>query len=476
MYRGGTTGGGPVAVLPCAEEENDDSAAPHPEWFVPIASPGPSPSPPRPASKYGPSPSKLRREPFNSEPGAWDDLQEIGSSLSEAGTAIIGGLLTLLRSPASEAGPVAESPIQQRVRSVLAEHSNRPLAAPADSPSKRKRREEGPPLSSPAPPLRGARPHGFGSTGRGAAPALLTTPAKGQRPSPAASAVLSPAPCVTPVASGRPCDAPATPTLAAGLPAVSPGDWKAVWSPEEARPQRSRSYRLRRGGAARARNNRRTLGKKLGTSSAPSEVQSSTSADDQRPHAESKCDEAKPSAADAPVEAADKQTAAEAQATTIAEEQPEAAADAEAAEPETEAPEPKEPAESPTEVPKPGSAAQPPAAPAGAATPVEAAPAAPPAAKAAPAAPPPAPTAATQKAVGRPGCPPAPPPPPPPPSAGGLRMAAEVSAAQMVNSLQKRVRSKLRKQAGAAGGADGKGKAVDAKRVQWLAIQVGPSF
>ena len=93
----GTTGGGPVAVLPCAEEEND-SAAPHPEWFVPIASPGPSPSPPRPASKYGPSPSKLRREPFNSEPGAWDDLQEIGSSLSEAGTAIIGGLLTLLRS------------------------------------------------------------------------------------------------------------------------------------------------------------------------------------------------------------------------------------------------------------------------------------------------------------------------------------------------------------------------------------------
>ena len=50
-------------------------------------------------------------------------------------------------------------------------------------------------------------------------------------------------------------------------------------------------------------------------------------------------------------------------------------------------------------------------------------------------------------------------------------MAAEVSAAQMVSSLQKRVRSKLRKHAGAAGGADGKGKAVDAKRVQWLAIQ-----
>eukprot|EP01049_Picozoa_sp_SAG25_P003145 SAG25_NODE_176_length_12787_cov_14.980060_10_plen_700_part_00 len=583
-----TTSGAPVAVLPHGE----DAAQQEPEWFFPIAQQGSRRQTARGASKYGPSPSKLKHQRSGGDfstsdadgvlGGAWDEL---GVSLSETGTAIFDGLFSLLRSPSGEPLPLSARGVGGHrgraaalsPRSVLRERVNGRIAAAGSgggvsTPSKRKRGGEDGTKRSPAAAASAAvaGPHGFGSTGGGGGKSVHSLLA---RPSPPTSAVRSPstppvdepwaatpppARAVGGSSAGRHCTVSTddSPAAHAARSALDGGAWKIKWnnSPEQSKARAKASYSRTLGG--RRKGGPKKLGRRLSrvTSGATKEAGSTGAAsiDSCRTRSDPttapvpspqdtgpKCvlDVAAPPSASvldpaiavvsASVARAAETVAQPVLTTPALHVQPLPAAAAASREPtthqreETPAPLPQKPAtshsalsESPTYVRRneaechkhqqaPSSVAK--------CQPITVAPVAnvgttaggadagegsqqpSPAQQAPPgvsetAAQPPAETAAAAapaaegqafkapeppRPMRRSGAPPPPPPPPPPPSGGPMatEVTVTVTAAQMVSSLQRRVRSRMRQRAAVGTAPPGPASAVDAKRAQWLAIQ-----
>ena len=260
-----TTSGAPVQVLPGA-------GSPEGEWFIPIGRAVPAPAHGG-SGKYADSPSKYRdfstKDADGVLGGAWGDINDIGSSLSETGTTIFGGLLSLLRSPADSPAPVGgpASPfgrLDMSPRQVLLDRVGARIGSTADargsgySPSPSKRKWDGEkvrPLKSPV-----RHPHGFGSTGQGgggkngkSVHSLLVS-----KISPTVSAVSSPS------MWGGDIWATPPPTLAnidtcnggrrgtvtsddspAAHAASDTDEWKVTWesSPEQAKARVRRSYK-----------------------------------------------------------------------------------------------------------------------------------------------------------------------------------------------------------------------------------------